>query len=64
MSPFIAQSFLYGDSLKNACVAVIFPEKDAVMKWAASKPDLAEQSFEDLCCSSPELRELLKTEMA
>ena len=36
MSPMIAQIFLYGDSFKNCCVAVIVPEEDALKKWAAA----------------------------
>lgn len=34
LSQAIAQCFLYGDSFKNACVAIVFPEEDWVKKWA------------------------------
>merc|ERR1719150_2884081 len=33
----VAQAFVYGDSLKNACVMVIVPEEDWVKKWAQTK---------------------------
>lgn len=45
LSQAIAQCFVYGDSFKNSCVAVIVPEEEWVMKWAQSKgiasPDFA-----------------------
>ena len=34
LSQLIAQCFVYGDSFKNACVSVVFPEESEVMKWA------------------------------
>ena len=34
MSPLIAQFFLYGDSFKNCCVAIVVAEESTVMKWA------------------------------
>lgn len=33
----VAQAFVYGDSLKNACVMVVVPEEDWVKKWAQTK---------------------------
>lgn len=45
-SPFIAQAFVYGDSLQSCLVAIIVPDVDYVMPWAKSKgiagKDLAE----------------------
>ena len=35
LSAWVAQTFLYGDSFKNCCVAIIVPEEEAVMRWAA-----------------------------
>ena len=35
-SPFIAQIFVYGDSLQSTLVAIIFPEKTILEKWAES----------------------------
>ena len=37
LSQLIAQCFLYGDSFKNSCVAVVIPEEEWVMKWAQGK---------------------------
>lgn len=34
LSPYVAQTMLYGDSLKNCCVAIIVPEMGKVKKWA------------------------------
>ena len=34
LSQWIAQVFLYGDSFQNACVALVVPEEETVMKWA------------------------------
>lgn len=34
LSPYVAQSMLYGDSLKNCCVAIIVPEMVKVKRWA------------------------------
>jgi len=33
LSPFIAQSMVYGDSLKSNVVAVVIPEEAEVTKW-------------------------------
>ena len=51
LSPLIAQCFVYGDSLKNSCVAVVIPDEEPVMGWAA-KQGLPQQSFADLCKST------------
>ena len=51
LSPYIAQCFIYGDSLKNACVSVVFPEEDAIKGWAAKDAELAAKSYADLCTS-------------
>ena len=34
MAPLIAQIFLYGDSFKNVCVAVVVPEEQPIKRWA------------------------------
>ena len=47
LSQFIAQTFVYGDSLKNNVVAIVIPEEEVVMKWAQSKN--INSSFEELC---------------
>lgn len=35
-SPFIAQIFVYGDSLQSSLVAIIVPEQAVIEKWAES----------------------------
>ena len=50
-SPFIAQIFVYGDSLQSYLVAMIVPEKDYVMKWAKGEPELKDMSYEAICRS-------------
>jgi len=47
LSQLIAQCFLYGDSFKNACVAVVIPEEEWVEKWARDKGLTG--SFKELC---------------
>jgi len=37
LSPFIAQSMVYGDSLKSNVVAVVIPEEAEVTKWQKEK---------------------------
>lgn len=34
MCPFVAQSLIYGDSLKNCCVAIIVPDPDRAKSFA------------------------------
>jgi len=34
LSPYIAQTFVYGDSLRNVTVAIIVPDPDKLKKWA------------------------------
>lgn len=39
LSPLIEQCMVYGDSLKNACVAVVVPKQGAADKWKAEHGD-------------------------
>jgi len=62
MAPVVAQFFLYGDSLKNACVAIIVPDEEYVLKWARENDITGANSFEQLC-SSAELKALVSTQL-
>ena len=46
LSNFIAQAFLYGDSIKHCCVAIMVPDEEAVKKWASQNSKyLTKKSF-------------------
>ena len=47
-SNFVAQTFLYGDSLKPSCVAIIVPDEEVLMAWAANNGK-AGKTFDELC---------------
>ena len=47
MSPYIAQIFVYGDSLQHYLVAIIVPDKVAIEKWA-SENGVVESDFGQL----------------
>ncbi|XP_077998937.1 long-chain-fatty-acid--CoA ligase 1-like [Glandiceps talaboti] len=36
-SPFVAQIFIYGESLKSTLIAIVVPDPETVPKWAAAK---------------------------
>lgn len=40
LSPLIAQTFIYGDSLRSCCVAIIVPELEKVNLWASQNGKL------------------------
>jgi long-chain acyl-CoA synthetase len=51
-SPFIAQVFVYGDSLQSSLVAIVIPEEEVVMSWTAKNDPKEKVSFAELCQSS------------
>ena len=40
--------FLYGDSLRSSCVAIVVPDEEVLMQWAGEH-DKGDKSFEELC---------------
>lgn len=48
-SKFVAQSYLYGDSLKSCCVAIVIPDEEVLVPWA--RENGMQGSFKDLCAS-------------
>ena len=46
-SRYVAQAYLYGDSLKSYAVAIIVPDEDAVSVWA--KENNVTGNFIELC---------------
>jgi long-subunit acyl-CoA synthetase (AMP-forming) len=52
-SPLVAQSFVYGDSLRSKLVAVLVPDPDTLLPWAAAR-DLP-QDLKQLC-ESPDVK--------
>ena len=47
-SKYVAEAFLYGDSLKSYCVSIVVPHKGAILHLA-QELNLGEQTFEQLC---------------
>jgi len=45
--PLVAQVYLYGDSLKSACVALVIPDEEALVPYAQEKN--IPGSFQELC---------------
>ena len=47
MCPYVAQAYVYGDSLKSCAVAIIVPDEETLLKWA--EENNISGSFADLC---------------
>ena len=43
----MAQTYVYGDSLKAALVAIVVPDEEVVLKWARDNGKT--ESFQELC---------------
>ena len=46
-APLVAQTYVYGDSLKACLVGVIVPDEEVLMAWA--KKNGVSGSFDDVC---------------
>ena len=47
MSKFVAQVYVYGDSLKASLVAIVVPDEEVVVRWAGEGG--REGTFQELC---------------
>ncbi|KAJ3300779.1 Long chain acyl-CoA synthetase 7 peroxisomal [Borealophlyctis nickersoniae] len=45
---YIAQTFVYGDSLRNSAVVIVVPDPEALLPWAKAN-GLGDLTFEQLC---------------
>ena len=46
-SVYVAQAYIYGDSLKAACIGIIVPDEEVLMRW--TKNNGIEGSLEEVC---------------
>ena len=46
-STYVAQAYLYGDSLKSCCVALVVPDEETLMPWAQENNKAG--TFQELC---------------
>lgn len=57
---FVAQAYLYGDSLKSACVAIIVPDEEVLTEWAKETGKAG--TFKELC-SAEDIKKMIMTEI-
>ncbi|XP_028395411.1 long-chain-fatty-acid--CoA ligase 5-like [Dendronephthya gigantea] len=57
-SPFVAQAFVHGHSLKSCTVGIIVPDEEILMKWASENG--LSKSFKELCASEDVKNMILK----
>ncbi|GBM67051.1 Long-chain-fatty-acid--CoA ligase 1 [Araneus ventricosus] len=60
MSPFVAQVFVGGESLKSFVVAIVIPDKETVLQW--SKENLKCNSWSEIC-NDPAVKALIFEDM-
>ena len=51
-SSFVAQVFVYGDSLKSCVVGIVVPDEEYLDTWKADKEGLKDKTFKELCADS------------
>merc|ERR1719233_1140156 len=61
VSSFIAQAFVYGDSLKPSLVAIIVPDEEVVIPWVKSQ-GIAVSSLRE-ACKQPSLKTVIEEDM-
>jgi len=60
-TPLVAQSFVYGDSLKHYLVGIIVPEKADLEAWARTN-NIAFETYEQLC-ANPEAKKFVMADL-
>ena len=62
-SQFVAQAFVYGDSMQSCLVAIFVPDVDFVNTWKASQAAFASLGMSDLC-SNDEFKKVVAEDLA
>lgn len=60
---YVAQAFVYGDSLQSTLIAVIVPDEEVLKGWAKENK-MADKSFAELCSADEVNKFILKTVQA
>lgn len=63
---FVMQSFVYGDSVRDHLVAIVVPNPDTVLDWAAKNSNIEGSLSKDVkkLCMHPELKKALLAEIS
>ena len=56
-SKWVAQIFVYGDSLKSVLIAIVVPDEECLKEWAAEN-EITDHSMQSLC-KNDSLRDLI-----
>ncbi|XP_070544207.1 long-chain-fatty-acid--CoA ligase 5-like [Ptychodera flava] len=59
-SPFVAQTFVYGESLKSTLVGVVVPDPEVLPKWAESKGIKGDMEY---LCQNEEIKRTILTSL-